>query len=240
MNTYQVNDDGNIFEIQAENLDQAINLAEEELRDAYQDGLISTLIFEYTVTGPDGEESRVITIDPEEPSCDKEEHAWERPIEIVGGCDQNPGVYGHGGGVVITEVCAHCGAIRETDTWGTAPWGEQGYTVITYKDPTDETRQWAERQGKEVLDADDVDELVDTTDEQDMPTLLAALYHWDTDPSEAGEYVGADLPLFLTDEAEEAVKDAMVEHLTDAQVDAIENAWTIQRAIDALNELDQD
>lgn len=59
-----------------------------------------------------------VDIPGEEPSCKSgKEHEWERPHDIVGGLEENPGVHGHGGGVIIHEVCSHCGIHRHTDTW---------------------------------------------------------------------------------------------------------------------------
>jgi hypothetical protein len=89
---------------------------------------------------PEGEdeseyrETVTVTIDPDEPSCSSEEgHDWQAPFEIVGGIKDNPGVWGHGGGVVIREVCMYCGCERVKDTWATdRETGEQGLESITY------------------------------------------------------------------------------------------------------------
>lgn len=80
------------------------------------------------------EETITVTIDPEEPECaGGHEHEWQSPIGIVGGIAENPGVWGHAGGVTIHEVCPHCGAHRHTDTWAQRPdTGEQGLTSISY------------------------------------------------------------------------------------------------------------
>jgi hypothetical protein len=80
------------------------------------------------------DESYLITLDPIEPDCDgDQEHDWQSPYEIVGGIKENPGVWGHGGGVTITEVCIHCGCERFTDTWAQNPeTGEQGLTSVAY------------------------------------------------------------------------------------------------------------
>lgn len=62
--------------------------------------------------------SHTVEILPEEPICEKgKEHNWESPYEIVGGLKENPGVWGHGGGVIIHEVCSNCGIHRHIDTW---------------------------------------------------------------------------------------------------------------------------
>lgn len=59
-----------------------------------------------------------VDIAAEEPMCEKgKDHEWERPHDIVGGLEENPGVHGHGGGVIIHEVCSRCGLHRHTDTW---------------------------------------------------------------------------------------------------------------------------
>lgn len=66
------------------------------------------------------------SIDPDEPECEarKSGHAWATPHELLGGLQENPGVVGHGGGVISREVCLLCGCVRETDTWATGPGGE--------------------------------------------------------------------------------------------------------------------
>jgi hypothetical protein len=68
----------------------------------------------------------VETFDPIYPDCVEDEHAWEAPYSLVGGIRENPGVFGHGGGVIMTEYCRHCGARRVVDTW--APDGHGGVT----------------------------------------------------------------------------------------------------------------
>lgn len=82
----------------------------------------------------DDRESHTVAIEPEEPSCSESEHDWQSPHDLVGGCEQNPGVYGHGGGVYINEVCMHCGCGRTTDTWAqNRENGEQGLTSVSYE-----------------------------------------------------------------------------------------------------------
>lgn len=90
----------------------------------------------------DGEETedhgwRTVTVDPPEPECiDEYGHDWRAPHVLVGGLRENPGVWGHGGGVIVHEVCVLCGAGRETDTWAQRrDTGEQGLTSITYHLP---------------------------------------------------------------------------------------------------------
>jgi len=100
----------------------------------------STIWVDVAIVSPTGEieETVTIAIDPDEPSCagrreSHREHDWQSPIEIVGGISENPGVWGHGGGVTIREVCMRCGCGRFTDTWAQRPdTGEQGLTSISY------------------------------------------------------------------------------------------------------------
>jgi len=57
------------------------------------------------------------TYDPTPPPCTGTEHEWEATVEQEGGLEENPGVWGHGGGVVIHDHCRHCGTRRTRDTW---------------------------------------------------------------------------------------------------------------------------
>ena len=68
-----------------------------------------------------------------EPECTHADgHSWHRPHEIVGGIEENPGVFGSGGGILTRDVCRHCGLIRETDTWDTT-WTGDGTPVTTHQ-----------------------------------------------------------------------------------------------------------
>jgi hypothetical protein len=97
------------------------------------------------VTSEDGtEDRRTIVIEPEAPECaDGEEHDWQSPLALVGGIAENPGVWGHGGGIKIHEVCCHCGAHRHTDTWAQRmDTGEQGLREVSYANADAETLAW--------------------------------------------------------------------------------------------------
>lgn len=81
------------------------------------------------------EDARTVTLHEEEPECSSADvhHDWQSPVEIVGGIDENPGVQGHGGGVILDEVCMICGCGRQTDTWAQRPdTGEQGMESIEH------------------------------------------------------------------------------------------------------------
>src|SRR5690606_1602198 len=81
-----------------------------------------------------------------EPECaDDQDHDWQSPHEVLGGLEENPGVQGHGGGVIIREVCAHCGKYKITDTWANHG-GQQGFTSVKYEDADERSREWARDQ----------------------------------------------------------------------------------------------
>lgn len=113
--TYVVRCDGIEEEIEAENPQEAI---EEYMGDCWppED---ETYYVNLTVNG----EWHRITIHPEEPSCNKKKHDWEQES-----------VWGHGGGVIITDKCRHCGLKKVLDTWAMdRENGEQGLESIRYE-----------------------------------------------------------------------------------------------------------
>jgi len=102
-------------------------------------------------------ESHTITIEPEEPSCRAgHDHEWCSPYEVLGGLRENPGCWGHGGGVIVREVCRHCGVYRVTDTWAQDPdTGEQGLTGVSYEEADDDSLRWVASQRVEDALAND-------------------------------------------------------------------------------------
>lgn len=81
-----------------------------------------------------------VDVDPDEPGCTGDDHDWQSP-EWLGGVKENPGVWGHGGGVVIREVCAHCGVYRRTDTWVQDSSGNR-YQSVEYLPADDASQGW--------------------------------------------------------------------------------------------------
>lgn len=108
-----------------------------DARTIYIDGWV-----ECAATGE--RESYHVTLPRPEPRCDDgHEHDWRSPYSVLGGLRDNPGVWGHGGGVITREVCAHCGLYRVTDTWAQRrDTGEQGLTEVSYEDADDASREW--------------------------------------------------------------------------------------------------
>lgn len=132
--------------------DEALEAARDWAEAGDYDLSEGTVWLTYRVRCPETDEdgSIKITLEPEAPECSEDAHDWQSPIEIVGGIRENPGVWGHGGGVIVHEVCMHCGCERTTDTWAQdMETGEQGLTSIAYE------------QGKY---ADEIDALRETED----------------------------------------------------------------------------
>lgn len=95
-----------------------------------------------------------VTLEPDEPECDDHpDHDWQSPHELLGGLKENPGVKGHGGGVVITEACAHCGTYRITDTWAQDPdTGRQGLKSLEYRPADERSRRWVAQLAAPTID----------------------------------------------------------------------------------------
>lgn len=84
-----------------------------------------------------------IEIEPDEPECEHADgHDWHER-----------GVRGHGGGVEITHVCAHCGRYMIVDTWAQRPdTGEQGLRSVEYREPDESSRDWVEARRLDAAD----------------------------------------------------------------------------------------
>lgn len=91
-------------------------------------------------------ETHKITVEPTPPKCesgDPDDHEWERPHEVVGGIEENPGCWGHGGGIRTNSVCKHCGAYCITDSWAQDRTdGEQGLYSVRYEEADRDSLEW--------------------------------------------------------------------------------------------------
>ncbi len=96
------------------------------------------------------------TFEPSEPDCERgQEHDWKAPHSVVGGIKDNPGVHGHGGGVIIREVCAHCGAYKVIDTWAQdMSNGQEGLHSVAYEDADEISLAWIKGQQLDQLAED--------------------------------------------------------------------------------------
>lgn len=138
LNEYPVREEsGAQTVVKAYSLDEAIEQAEEWVSEGAYDVETKTFYVPAWVTDTDGEEHEIkIRFDPEEPECSGEYpdvHDWSDDYELVGGIRENPGVWGHGGGIIIVVQCKICGMRRKTDTWGQGENGEQGVEIISYE-----------------------------------------------------------------------------------------------------------
>jgi len=88
--------------------------------------------------------SEKITVHPKAPPCrDVFKHDWRSPYEVVGGIEENPGVKGNAGGVIMKRVCKNCGKYKIKNTWDYDPEdGIQGLTSICYEDADDTSLEW--------------------------------------------------------------------------------------------------
>jgi len=148
--------------IEADSVEDALEIARGNVdRDQYdpadeQSTLYIDVCARNIVTG---EMARAtVVLEPEAPEClAGQEHDWQSPHELVAGIKENPGVWGHGGGVIIHEACLRCGCRRTTDTWAQRPdTGQQGLTEVRYE-----------------ADYYDLDELGYVVEEREIPTVTA-------------------------------------------------------------------
>lgn len=130
-------ENGDKQEIAASSLDEAREQAKAWVLGGNWNEPESTIWVRVRIEDEGGEDVDRVTvaINPIEPTCPGyAEHDWSSPYEIVGGVKENPGVHGHGGGVIITEVCMQCGCKRTTDTWAQdRSTGEQGLESVEYE-----------------------------------------------------------------------------------------------------------
>lgn len=80
------------------------------------------------------------------PDCDHEDgHDWQEPYEVVGGCKENPGVFGLSGAQIkSTSVCSRCGMYRvytSASTPGNYPKEPEKYE---YEDADERSMEWVE------------------------------------------------------------------------------------------------
>jgi len=137
---WEVREEGFFYQtVTATSPDEAIAIARENVDRSSYSSAAGTIWIDVRVDCEETGEraSDTVTLDEGEPDCsDSEAHHWESPYALVGGLRENPGVHGHGGGVLIREVCLKCGCHRVTDTWAQNPeTGEQGLRSVTYEEP---------------------------------------------------------------------------------------------------------
>jgi hypothetical protein len=85
------------------------------------------------------------TIEQDAPDCEgDEEHTWRSPHSVVGGLRENPGVHGHGAGIIAREVCPHCGWYRVYESARQDGSGRY-HEAISYAEPDEDSLAWVAR-----------------------------------------------------------------------------------------------
>jgi len=91
-------------------------------------------------------EAVTVQIDPVEPDCiDTNGHNWRSPHSVVGGLEENPGVWGRAGGVIIYKVCAYCGVYQVTETKD-GPQGLGRIETVRYDQADEYSRAYVDSQ----------------------------------------------------------------------------------------------
>lgn len=150
LDQWELYEDGHEYDlITAETAEEALEEARQNVDDSnYSIEPGKTLYIDVRVRNAvTGEEaSDTVTIEPDEPECSADSHDWQSPYSVLGGIEENPGVWGHGGGVIMKQLCSHCGVYRTTDTWAQRrDTGEQGLTEISYSEADDASERWINR-----------------------------------------------------------------------------------------------
>jgi hypothetical protein len=175
--TFTCTVDGYKIENNATSLIECIDIGLDYIENVEVENINETVWFEMVVKEIDEngetirEESHTVPRDPPEPKClSGKEHDWCSPYDLVGGLKENPGVWGHGGGVIEKDICRHCGAYRTVDTFAQNPvTGEQGLTSVTYGFPDDWSMVWIAEQ---ILEDKEID-CKRLVDKNGHPYLLA-------------------------------------------------------------------
>jgi len=131
---YAISHDGSDYdEVEAESIEAALEMALEDVEEnLYRRRTTTWVDVAARDVATDEVAGVLFTVEPEEPECDGYgAHEWSAAWRLVGGLAENPGVFGHGGGVRIHDVCLHCRTERIRDTW--AEWnGQEGLESVEY------------------------------------------------------------------------------------------------------------
>ena len=121
--------------ITATSLDEAKQKLKEWAADADWCESEATVYVDYALLNDEGQTlyEHTYRTDPTPPSCveDQEEHDFVATVEIEGGLVENPGVWGHQGGITISTHCVHdgCNIHKTVDTWADDGHGGHCETV---------------------------------------------------------------------------------------------------------------
>jgi hypothetical protein len=129
---YEIREDSGASEIiEAESLEAALEAAREWASEGSYDERVMVKVYvdEIDADGeaiPGEHASDEVAAGPEpkpkETECgaDDNDHEWDSPLELVGGCRENPGVFSTGGTSFRYEyICSKCGMYKTVCTSGT-------------------------------------------------------------------------------------------------------------------------
>ena len=139
--------------IEADSLADATIGAEEWIQGGDWEGLSSYVKATITPLDLDTDEEEgniqvLVGEDPEPPECiEDEDHDWQSPYEILGGCQENPGVWGmEGTQLKITQVCSRCGVYQDYVSESTPGNYPETPAQTTYREADEYSLAWVEEQ----------------------------------------------------------------------------------------------
>lgn len=145
-NQWDLIEDGSTFAtVEADDIESALALAADSVDPSNYETDETMWVRVYARNRVTGEcDSVKVQVDPPEPQCVRgASHDWRDPLSVVGGFRENPGVVGHGGGVLMRSVCACCRVYRIHDTWAQdRVTGEQGLQSVRYEPADDASLAW--------------------------------------------------------------------------------------------------
>jgi hypothetical protein len=118
-----VEDSGYTRTVEASSLEEALEIAKEKAKEGWYDQRLSVQVWAYEL---DENEQRAgaslfahvpVGPIPTRKKCgdEDEDHDWQSPIELVGGCTHNPGVFSTAGTRFdCFEVCGRCGMYKHS------------------------------------------------------------------------------------------------------------------------------
>lgn len=155
---------GGCESFEADGLDAAITKAKRSLADGCWDGTDEAFIAHAEITCDDGTDMRIsvaVNTEAPEPTCAGDlEHSWESPVEVVGGCRDNPGTFALGGTQITSRsVCEHCGTYRVYRSESTRGQCPEEPESTRYEDADETSLTWLARQLSGSLQPDDLTDL---------------------------------------------------------------------------------
>lgn len=137
LNRWELWEEGYHYDtIAADSAEEALEAAKANVDRANYADTTGTIYISVSVRNPytGDTDDATVTVEADEPECiGGHDHDWQSPIALVGGIESNPGVWGHGAGLIIHEACLRCGCRKTTDTWAQDPdTGGQGRTSVEY------------------------------------------------------------------------------------------------------------